>query len=134
MKNQAKINGKDIWDTWGATLLRGSYEKLLTPPSMKEYIENESRLEHGKRINTTNAKVSSREFSLQFFIEGSSESEYLSRFQSFIQELEKGAVSLYVERLKKTYELVYTECSSYGDYGLKKGKLAVKFVEPNPKK
>ena len=32
---------------------------------MKDYIENESRLEHGKRVITDNAKVDSREITLQ---------------------------------------------------------------------
>lgn len=39
---------------------------------MKEFIENKSRLEHGKRIITTNPKLDEREITLAFTIEGNS--------------------------------------------------------------
>lgn len=135
MKGQAYINGKDIWETWGASLMKGSYEKLLKPASMKEYISNSSRLEHGSRIiaNPQTARTNEREISLQIVIEGSSESDYLSKMASFMAELEKGSIQLKVPRVGLVYKLVYTDCSSYGDYGLKIGKFTVKFIEPNTK-
>ena len=60
---------------------------------MKDYIEDESRLEHGKRIITDNAKVASREITLQFTIEGDSEGDYRTKKKAFQSELEKGAVN-----------------------------------------
>ena len=135
MEGQAYINGKDIWLTWGASLIKGSYEKLLKPAPMKEYISNSSRLEHGVRVisNPNNAKTNERELALQFIIEGSNETDYLSKTSQFFEELEKGSVALKVPRLKLVYKLVYTDCSSYGDYGIKMGKFTVKFREPNTK-
>lgn len=132
MKGQIIINDQDAWETWGVTLCKGGYEKLMKPPAMKDYIVNESRLEHGKRIIVNSPKVSSRDVSLQFFIEGSSRADYLSKLDAFVLELQKGKIELFVSKLDTLYKLVYIESSSYGDFGIKKGKLAVRFVEPNP--
>ena len=45
MKGQAYINEKDIFVNYGATLIRGAYEALLTPAAAKSYISNESRMQ-----------------------------------------------------------------------------------------
>ena len=64
------INGKDAWSTWGVRMGDGFLDAIDGFNQMKDYIEDESRLEHGKRIITENAKVASREITLQFTIEG----------------------------------------------------------------
>lgn len=135
MTGQAEINGKDIWTTWGASLCKGCYEVLLTPSSMKDYIQNESRLEHGVRIiaNSQTAKTTARIIQLQFFIEGNTVEEYLSRYNSFLNEITNGVFTFKVYRLNATYKLVYTDCSKYGNYGEKRGKFTLKFIEPNTK-
>ena len=135
MEGQAYINDKDIWLTWSAMLAKGTYEKLMKPASMKEYISNSSRLEHGTRIIASPeiVRTQQREIQIQFFIEGASESDYLLKYASFIDELQKGKIEFRVPKLNCTYKLVYTECSSYGDYGRQIGKFTVKFIEPNVK-
>ena len=60
MKNQAfiKMVGEadtayaDL-DTFGVTLIKGWREALLTPTSVKSYVTNDSRLEHGESIIAT---------------------------------------------------------------------------------
>lgn len=135
MKGQAYINNKDIWTTWGVSLLSGAYEELLKPCSMKEYIENKSRLEHGTRLiaNSAIAKVDERALSFSIFIEGNSVSDYLLKYESFLEELCKGLIVFKVPTLKRSFKLVYTDCSKYGNYGDTKGKFTLKFREPNPK-
>lgn len=135
MKGQAFINDKDIWLTWRASLCKGSYEQLLKPAPMKEYITNNSRGEHGMRIvaNSGNSKTDYRTLSLSLFIEGDTQSEYLNNIETFIDEISSGVFSLKIPRLNKVYQLVYTDCSNYGDYGLKKGKFVIKLTEPNTK-
>ena len=75
MSGDLIINGKDAWTTWGVCMGDGFFFFLDGFNEMKDFIEDESRLEHGKRIITDNAKVASREITLQFTIEGSSESD-----------------------------------------------------------
>lgn len=129
------INGKDAWATWGVRMGDGFLDTIDGFNEMKDYIENESRLEHGKRVITDNAKVDSREITLQFTIEGNSENDYRTKKKSFQTELEKGTVNIKVPTLgSEVYKLVYLGKSL--SYGLSPdrcfGKVSGKFCEPNP--
>ncbi len=129
------INGKDAFSTWGVRMGDGFLDAIDGFNQMKEYIENESRLEHGKRVITDNVKVDSREITLQFTIEGNSESDYRTKKKAFQTELEKGPVNIKVPALgSEVYKLVYLGKSiSYG-MSLDRcfGKVSSKFEEPNP--
>lgn len=129
------INGKDTFSTWGVRMGDGFLDAIDGFNQMKDYIENESRLEHGKRVITDNVKVDSREITLQFTIEGNSESDYRTKKKAFQTELEKGAVNIKVPVLgNEVYKLVYLGKSI--SYGLSPdrcfGKVSSKFEEPNP--
>ena len=76
MTGELFINNKDAWVTWGVNMADGFIDVIGAPLPMKDYIENESRLEHGKRVITDNAKIDSREITLGFTITGTSESDY----------------------------------------------------------
>lgn len=129
------INRKDALETWGVRIGDGFLDAIDGFNEMKDYIENESRLEHGKRMITDNAKVAFREITLQFTIEGSSEGDYRSKKKAFQTELEKGAVNIKVPALgDEVYKLVYLGKSI--SYGLSSDrcfcKISSKFCEPNP--
>lgn len=129
------INGKDAFSTWGVRMGDGFLDSIDGFNQMKDYIENESRLEHGKRVITDNAKVDSREITLQFTIEGSSESDYRMKKKAFQTELEKGTVNIKIPALgSEIYKLIYLGKSlSYGlSYDRCFGKVSSKFSEPNP--
>lgn len=135
MTGDLKINNKDAWTTWGVRMGDGFLDIIDGFNEMKEYIENESRLEHGKRVITENAKVASRQITLQFTIEGDSESDYRTKKKSFQAELEKGAVNIKIPALgNEVYKLVYLGKSV--SYALSSdrcfGKVSAKFEEPNP--
>ena len=102
---------------------------------MKSYIQDESRLEDGVRIDTSNPKVASRDITLGFTIMGSSESDYRSKKAAFQTELQKGSFTVKVPALSnETFKLVYTGKSI--SYGLSKrrdfGHFTMKCTEPNP--
>lgn len=135
MSGDLIINGKDAWSTWGVCMGDGFLDVIDGFNQMKDYIENESRLEHGKRVITDNAKVASREITLQFTIEGNSESDYRTKKKAFQTELEKGAVNIKIPALgNEVYRLVYL--GKNVSYGLSLdrcfGKVSAKFEEPNP--
>lgn len=135
MTRDLLINGKDAFSTWGVRMGDGFLDAIDGFNEMKDYIENESRLEHGKRVITDNAKVDSREITLQFTIEGSSESDYRAKKKAFQTELEKGAVNIKVPVLgNEVYKMIYLGKSV--SYGLSLdrcfGKVSSKFEEPNP--
>lgn len=60
------INGKDCYTTWGISMDTSSLSALMTPSPLKEFIENKSRLEHGKRVLTSNPKIDERNITLTF--------------------------------------------------------------------
>ena len=135
MNGDLIINNKDAWSTWGVCMGDGFLDTIDSFNEMKDYIENESRLEHGKRVITDNAKVASREITLQFTIEGSSQSDYRTKKKDFQAELEKGSVNIKVPALgTDVYKLVYL--GKNVSYGLSLdrcfGKVSSKFCEPNP--
>ena len=135
MSGDLIINGKDAWTTWGVRMGDGFLDTIDGFNEMKDYIENESRLEHGKRVIIDNAKVDSREITLQFTIEGNSENDYRTKKKSFQAELEKGTVNIKVPTLgSEVYKLIYLGKSV--SYGLSLdrcfGKISSKFEEPNP--
>lgn len=103
MERNAFINGRNIWSTWGAELMDGALEAILTPPPVKDYIENDSRLEHGIQITSSPeiCKMDSRELTLPFFITGNSQSDYLDKYSSFVSELVKGKIALKIPALGK---------------------------------
>lgn len=133
MKGQAYINNIDIWEAYGAMLQRGSYEALLTPPAAKDYITSDSRNENGKRYVINNGvKVKEREIAISVIVEGETEEDYLYKYEQFINAITQGVFELKVPKLHRIYRLVYSTCSKYGDYGLKRGIFALRLIEPNP--
>lgn len=129
------INGKDAFKEWGVRMGDGFLNEIDAFLSMKEYIENESPLEHGKRVLTTNAKINSRELTLAFTIEGNSEADYRAKKKAFEAELRKGNININIPTLgSEIYKLIYKGKSI--SYGLSLdrtfGKFSSKFEEPNP--
>lgn len=131
MIRNATINGTPL-STWGACLMSGAEEALLTPAPMKDYIQNESRLEHGLRILPGYAKVASRELTLPFLIEGNGKADFLSKYSSFVDELYKGNIALQIPDLNRTFTLTYLSCGKYGSYGACRAKVMVRFMEAIP--
>lgn len=135
MKGELIINGKDAWTQWGVNMGEGFIDTLDAPLPMKEYIENESRLEDGKRVLTSNVKKDSREITLSFTITGTSESDYRAKKKAFETELYKGSLTISVPKISgDVYHLIYT--GKNVSYGLSLdrcfGNFSAKFEEPNP--
>ena len=64
------INTQDAYTTWGVRMGEGFLDVLGASSPMKEFIENKSRLEHGKRVIINDPKIDEREITLSFTIEG----------------------------------------------------------------
>lgn len=132
-----KINGVDI-KTMGVELSKGAYAALLAPAPLKGFVENDDPTKNGIEILTHKAngeslaRVAEREVTLTFIITGDNSSDFLAKYQAFINVLNNGKITLYVEDLERTFTLVYANSTQYDNYRLKACKLAVKFREPNP--
>lgn len=129
------INSKDAFATWGVRMGDDFLSSLGAPVPLKDFIENKSRLEHGKRVIISNPKLDDRDLTLTFTIQGSSPSDYQAKKAAFQNELYNGAVTIQVpDNNSDVYRLIYTGKSiSYAQsIDRKFGKISAKFNEPNP--
>lgn len=129
------INGKDALQEWGVRMGTGFMDAIDVPCQMKEYIENDSRLEHGKRVITSNPKLDARTLTLPFTIQGKTESDYQAKKKSFYNELYKGKMDIQIPVVSgDVYHLVYMGGStSYAQNRQRTFcKFSVKFQEPDP--
>lgn len=135
MANELIINNKDAYSTWGVRMGDGFLDTIGAPSPMKEYIENKSRLEHGKRVIVSNPKQDEREITLTFTIKGYSKSDYQIKKKAFFDELYNGKVDIQVpENGSEVYHLIYLGKSITYAQSLDRtfGKVSMKFSEPNP--
>ncbi|WFE84978.1 hypothetical protein [Parabacteroides chongii] len=133
MTGDLKINSEDAWGTWRVAMGTGFIESLLTPAGLKDFIENESRLENGKRVIFNDPKIASRDVTLTFNIHGDTPQEYLSNYAKFTAELQKGKVRIQVPAIGMTFTLVYKKSTSFAlDRSRMNSRLSVKFEEPDP--
>ena len=137
---ELKINDKNAFSTWGVRMGDGFEEALSVPASPKEYVTNESRLEHGKQYllkdpwGNSVVRMSSLSVTLLFTIEGKNEADLRAKRNSFYQELYNGSVDIEMYENGVKYHLIYTgRPQSYG-HNLARTfcKIAVRFEEPNP--
>lgn len=137
MTGELFINGKDAWIEWGVNMGEGFIDAIdAFVPMKKQVIENNSRLEHGKRVVFTSPRVDSRAITLHFTIKGCNELDCRTKRKSFEAELYKeGFVTVNVPTLgEEKYKLIYQGKSVI--YGLNRSRtfctFAAKFEEPNP--
>lgn len=129
------LNGKNAFTEWGIKMGDGFLDALGTPAPMKDFIENKSRLEHGKRVIVNNPKLDERDLTLTFTIQGSSKADYQTKKAAFQNELYKGSMTVQVPaNSSEVYRLIYTGKSITYAQSLDRtfGKLSAKFNEPNP--
>ncbi len=130
MSGKVYINGSNIYTTWKMFLEDGAFNNLMLPAPMKDYIENNSRLAHGEEILDTAVKIDKRDIKIVFCF-NTTESNIYALYSSFVNTLQSGKISLYVEDLGITFYLYYRKSTDFNSInGF--AKLAVTFTEPNP--
>ena len=135
MTGDLYINGKDAWTTWGVNMGEGFMDAIDSFAPMKDYIENDSRLEHGKKVLVASPRVAARDLTLHFTIKGSDEADFRTKRKAFEAELQKGQLTVRVPVLgDENYRLIYSGKSV--NYGLSVTRsfctISAKFEEPNP--
>lgn len=127
------INGKDAFITWGVGLEKDSLSTLMTPAPLKQFIENKSRLEHGKRVLVVNARVDERTIQLPLIVKAPSEAVFLSNYAAFITELQTGVITITTSyQLGVKYKMIYESCGQYTQYDRRMAKFLLRLTEPNP--
>lgn len=133
MKDELYINGKDAYTTWGISMDDTSLSELMTPVSNKEFIENESRLEHGKKVIVSNPRLDARNVTLKINLSATSEQQFFERYNSFCKELATGVLEIKSKyQPDVVYKTIYQSCSQFSQFMRGIGKFTLKLVEPNP--
>lgn len=147
-KGQLTINSKDAYAEWGISMDSSALSALMTPAPIKDLIENDSRLEHGKSMvvsytktgsdNSTEevsmVKVGSRDVTLTFNLTAKSEEEFLAHYWSFCSELEKGTLDISTSFLPDVvFHMIYQSCQQFSEFLRGIGKFTLRLTEPNPK-
>lgn len=133
---QLYINGVDAFETYGISLAPDSLSLLMTPPSMKDFIENESNLEDGKRVIVSDSpKVASREITLIVNISATTVEQFLLRYAAFCENVLMGTTLTISTSFQPgvVYHMLYQSCQNFSQYHLGVGKFSLKLLEPNPK-
>ena len=135
MTGELYINGKDAWTEWGVNMGDGFLDAIDSFVPIKGLIENESRLQDGKRVILSNIKLDSREITLKFTIKGNSEEDFRNKRKAFETELRQVLVSVNVPALgEDVYRLLYL--GKNVSYGMNTERtfcvVSAKFEEPNP--
>lgn len=132
-KGELFINGKDAYTEWGLSMEVGGLSALMTPPPNKEFIENKSRIEHGKRVIVSNPKVDERDLNLPIHIRAITTDDFMTKYASFCEELRTGKLDITTKyRPNEVYRTTYINCSQFSQFRQQMAKFTLKLNEPNP--
>lgn len=132
-KGQLYINNSDAYTEWGISLEDEALSALMTPAAMKDYVESESRLQHGKRVIVSRPRLDSRDVMLGFHLSATTRSEFLARYASFCDELAKGSLAIWTEfQPAAEYHCVYNSCTQYSAYASGLAVFSLRLTEPDP--
>jgi len=103
------INGIDLYETFGAYILKGSYNDLLSPPMPRKRLEHEYIDQDGVAVDTTSQLTyEARRFSIKVALKGNSAAQFWSRYNALFEVLSQPtSFTLYVADLDKTFTLLY---------------------------
>ena len=134
MTGDLYINGHDAYTWWGLSFEDGAYSALLTPAPMKEYVENKSRLRHGKTVMAEHTKIDERSLTLPFHITASSENDFLTKYGNFCSEVLAQGVFSVRTKFQPTvgYRLVYDSCTQFRQFMNRMAVFSLKATEPDP--
>lgn len=134
---ELRINGSNtLYKDYGLRMGEGFIDALTEPLSLKDNVENESRLEHGKRVIVESSpKFQSREVTLDFTLAGSSASDLLAKKNAFLALVYKGAITVEIPKVSsEVYHLIYKGKGS--EYAMSTDRrfchMMLKFEEPDP--
>ncbi len=130
---ELKINDKDAYMEWGISLEKSSLSALMTPPPLKAFIENKSRLDDGKQIVNHEPKWDERTLTFVLNLTARDEKQFFARYAGFCQELKKGYLTIETSyQPGVVYHTLYQSCNQFTQFMRGIAKFTLKLCEPNP--
>lgn len=127
------INGLDAYTEYGLSMESSGLSALMAPPPNKEYIENKSRQEHGKRVVVSNPMIDERELNLPVHIKADTRESFLEKYAKLCNVLANGKIEIKtIYEPSKVYRTNYISCTQFSEYRMGLAKFTLKLNEPNP--
>lgn len=130
-----EINNTPLGDS--IIMLKGSYDALLKPADVKDYVSNDDPNKDGTEYSVPEdyePKVKERQVTLLFSISGPSNVTFQKNKEMFIRLIQQGLIKLYVPDLGRSFFLLYQTCTSFNYHHPYTCDLAIRFIEPDPTK
>lgn len=123
-----RLNGNDLYTTYGVVLLRGTNREVLTPPAIKRRSEYNFQDSNGVVVDKTSpVSYEARRYALPIVIVASDKSTFWQKYNSLIGELAKpGEFTLYIKEIGVTLNLLY-EGMSVKSSMFKSDKITVEY-------
>ena len=132
-KGELYINGLDAYTEYGLSMESSGLSVLMAPPPNKEYIENKSRQEHGKRVVVSNPRIDERELNLPVHIKASSRESFIEKYVKLCDLLAGGKIEIKtIYEPSKVYRTNYISCTQFSEYRMGLARFTLKLNEPNP--
>ena len=134
MKGELYINGQDAWTKWGIQMDDASLSALMTPPGVKDYPKNQSRLEDGTRYITHSTKLKERDLTLSLQFVANNKEEFYAHYTAFCNNvLAHGTINIKTKyQADVVYKCIYQSCTQYRQFLGKVAKFSLKLVESDP--
>lgn len=131
MTGELFINGTDAF-TYGVSMGGGFIDTLKATLAFKDDIENNSAIEHGKRVVLT-PYIDSRDVSLTFTVIGRNRADFEANEKTFLDILYSRKLTIKIKDNSEYYRLIYTGKSTSYAHASTSCKITAKFTEINPK-
>lgn len=133
MTGDLLINGVDAYTEYGISLSDGAISTLLTPPPLKDFIENEAREENGKTVILNTPVFNSRDIALNIHLTASSDEDFFTKYSAFCEVLKTGSLNIQIKQQEDViYRCIYQSCSQFSQLLFGIAKFTLKLTEPNP--
>mgnify|MGYP000084772831 CR=1 FL=1 len=127
------INNKDAYLEWGLFMDETSLSSLMTPAPNKNFIENKSRLQNGKRMIKANPKKNDRNLTLQINFTANNKESFFEKYYSFCKELDTGSLDIKTKyQPDVVYKTIYISCNQFSQFMQGIAKYVLKLNEPDP--
>lgn len=134
MTGDLLINNNDAYTNYGVSMGDKFIDTIEAPLELKPFIENESRLNHGKTVIVSNVKYAAREITLNFHIKATDLSTLQTKKAAFLAVLYAGNLTIKIKDRSEVYHLRYI--GKNAAFALSKSgrscKLSARFSEDNP--
>lgn len=131
MTGELYINGTDAF-SYGVSMGGGFIDTLKATLAFKDDIENNSAIEHGKRVVLT-PYIDSRDVSLTFTVIGRNRADFEANEKTFLDILYSRKLTIKIKDNPEYYRLIYTGKSTSYAHASTSCKITAKFTEINPK-